>query len=174
MCNEQDCNCDDHCDQCSVVLTLSAKCTDNKTMQITSKMLVLEAQGYDNAHQMRGNEMIGRPATGASPFSLPFFLDNSFCASFRSMLRGDVAVQARLNEGLTSAFVGGVGREDGILLLKLRMGQEIKIKCIAIKVRASPSIPPSLPPLPSCPVRRLPLIERNPRSSKLLRRSNRS
>lgn len=64
----QDCVCDDHCHLCSVVLTLSAKCMDNKTMEVTSKMLVVESQEGDGGKTRRSE--VGKPAMGESTPSL--------------------------------------------------------------------------------------------------------
>ncbi|KAL8278764.1 hypothetical protein RQP46_008833 [Phenoliferia psychrophenolica] len=86
----RDCNCDSHCEDCSVTLTLNAKCNDNRTMEVTSKMLRVEG-----THLERSN--VGQPA-----------IDET----------------------------SGENRGKGIMLVKLRMGQEIKMKCIAIKGKA--------------------------------------
>jgi DNA-directed RNA polymerase alpha subunit len=86
----QDCNCDVYCPECSVTLKLSAKCTDNRTMEVTSKMLLIEGGERSG---------IGKPAVGENG--------------------------------------------DGILIAKLRKGQEIKMTCIAVKVRPS-SLSPQL------------------------------
>lgn len=81
----RDCHCDSFCPDCSVTLTLSAKCTERgREMNVTSKMLVVE--GPDRLG-------VGRPAQPK-------------------------------------------GRDEGILLCKLRVGQEIKLRCIAVRGKA--------------------------------------
>ncbi|CEQ42820.1 SPOSA6832_04685 [Sporobolomyces salmonicolor] len=82
----RDCNCDSYCDLCSVVLTLDALCTGDSTMEVTSKMLIV--QGGERSD-------VGKPALSADP---------------------------KLS--------------DGIMLAKLRKGQEIHMRCIAVKGRA--------------------------------------
>ncbi|KAK4054980.1 RNA polymerase II subunit 3 [Microbotryomycetes sp. JL221] len=81
----RDCDCDSHCDKCSIVLTLNAKCTEDKVMEVTSKMLIIE--GTPDRYG------IGTPVT-----------------------LGD--------------------QDNGILLCKLGKGQEVRMRCIAIKGRA--------------------------------------
>ncbi|KAM0791712.1 hypothetical protein ACM66B_003981 [Microbotryomycetes sp. NB124-2] len=81
----RDCDCDSYCDKCSIVLTLNAKCTEDRTMEVTSKMLLIEG-GEDRYG-------IGKPVT-----------------------LGD--------------------NDNGILLCKLGKGQEVRMRCIAVKGRA--------------------------------------
>ncbi|KAK4050615.1 RNA polymerase II subunit 3 [Microbotryomycetes sp. JL201] len=81
----RDCDCDSHCEKCSIVLTLNAKCTEDRTMEVTSKMLLIEG-GEDRYG-------IGKPIT-----------------------LGD--------------------NDNGILLCKLGKGQEVRMRCIAVKGRA--------------------------------------
>ncbi|GAA5849333.1 hypothetical protein JCM8547_006517 [Rhodosporidiobolus lusitaniae] len=82
----RECDCDSYCPKCSVVLTLSAKCTGGATMEVTTKHLVIE--GGDRSE-------VGRPAISHDP-----------------KLQG------------------------GILLAKLNKGQELQMRCIAVKGRA--------------------------------------
>ena len=46
----RDCDCDDYCDDCSVRLSLSAKCTDTDgtSMKVYARDLVLESSKYGN------------------------------------------------------------------------------------------------------------------------------
>ncbi|BGP25650.1 RNA polymerase II subunit 3 [Rhodotorula toruloides] len=81
----KECDCDQYCPKCSVVLTLSAKCIGSQTMEVTTKDLVLEGGVSD----------VGKPATNPDP-----------------------------------------KLQDGILLAKLAKGQEINLRCIAVKGRA--------------------------------------
>ncbi|ORY18763.1 DNA-directed RNA polymerase [Clohesyomyces aquaticus] len=49
----RDCECDGHCDLCSVTLTLNAKCTSDGTMKVTARDLVVSAG--------RPNDTVGNP-----------------------------------------------------------------------------------------------------------------
>ncbi|KAM0747016.1 insert subdomain of RNA polymerase alpha subunit [Meredithblackwellia eburnea MCA 4105] len=95
----RDCHCDSYCSDCSVVLTLDAKCTDNRTMDVCADRLVVEQHPLDAEGRVtnvdRGN--VGKPALD---------LDNS------------------------------PARARGSLIVKLRKGQEVRMRCIAIKGRA--------------------------------------
>ncbi|KAF2497838.1 insert subdomain of RNA polymerase alpha subunit [Lophium mytilinum] len=78
----RDCDCDGYCEQCSVVLTLDAKCTGNDVMKVYARDLVVS--------DGRPNEEIG----------LPVITD-------------------------PDGF--------GSIIVKLRKGQSIKMKCVAKK-----------------------------------------
>jgi DNA-directed RNA polymerase II subunit RPB3 len=77
----RDCDCDNYCDRCSVILTLDAKCTTDENMHLYARDLVVG---------MRPNEHVGTP-----------------------VLRED--------------------EPKGVLLAKLRKGQELRVKCVAKK-----------------------------------------
>ncbi|KAL1600937.1 RNA polymerase II subunit 3 [Nothophoma quercina] len=49
----RDCDCEGYCDNCSVVLTLNAKCTGSEIMKVYARDLVIESN--------RPNEEVGRP-----------------------------------------------------------------------------------------------------------------
>ncbi|KAK0740258.1 DNA-directed RNA polymerase [Schizothecium vesticola] len=78
----RDCDCDEYCDRCSVILSLHAKCTGDENMHVSARDLVPSGERIS---QTLGNPIISDP------------------------------------DGL------------GPLILKLRPGQEIKLKCIAKK-----------------------------------------
>ena len=78
----RDCDCEEYCDRCSVILTLHAKCTGDENMHVSARDMVPSG---DRINQTLGNPIINDP------------------------------------DGL------------GPLILKLRPGQEIKLKCIAKK-----------------------------------------
>lgn len=68
----QDCDCDAHCEKCSIVLTLNAKCTEDRTMEVTTKDLIIESQdgGVDNYNNYAarfaataGQKEVGEPVT---------------------------------------------------------------------------------------------------------------
>ncbi|ORY40567.1 DNA-directed RNA polymerase [Leucosporidium creatinivorum] len=82
----RDCDCDSYCHRCSVVLTLKAKCTEDRIMEVTTAMLVIEGEDTSGAG-------VGMPSIAPE-------------------------------------------REKGILLVKLGKGQEIDMRCIAVKGRA--------------------------------------
>lgn len=63
----RDCTCMGYCDLCSVVITLHARCNDNRTMEVTSRDLVVGA-GADG--QSRGE--IGRPVGKSESSVLSF------------------------------------------------------------------------------------------------------
>jgi DNA-directed RNA polymerase II subunit RPB3 len=58
----RDCTCMGYCDQCTVTLELHARCNDNRTMEVTSKDLIVAA-GSETG-QPRGE--IGRPIGGST------------------------------------------------------------------------------------------------------------
>lgn len=80
----RDCDCESHCDQCSVTLQLSAKCTTEETMKVYARDLV----------PVRTDGEI------SSGLGLPVIIDP-------------------------------LGQ--GVLIAKLRQGQEIRLTCIAKK-----------------------------------------
>jgi len=53
----RDCTCMGYCDQCTVTLELHARCNDNRTMEVTSRELIVAANA--DTGQSRGE--IGRP-----------------------------------------------------------------------------------------------------------------
>lgn len=78
----RDCECEQYCENCSVALSLYARCTGNDVMKVYARDLVPQ--------EPRANEWVG----------LPVLSD---------------------------------GNKDGALILKLRKGQEVEMKCIAKK-----------------------------------------
>ncbi|SCV73412.1 BQ2448_7338 [Microbotryum intermedium] len=82
--HNKECVCDAFCDLCSITLELNAYCTEDRTMEVTSKMLTVV--GDDRSG-------IGRPSVA-----------------------GD--------------------RDTGVMIVKLGKGQQIKMKCIAVKGKA--------------------------------------
>jgi len=78
----RDCDCDQYCEFCSVVLTLRAKCTGDEIMRVYSRDLEVEGG--------RPNEYVGNPV----------ILDPE---------------------------------QKGVIIAKLRKGQEIKLRCIVKK-----------------------------------------
>ncbi|KAJ1914044.1 RNA polymerase II subunit 3 [Tieghemiomyces parasiticus] len=73
----RDCTCVQACDLCTVELTLNVKCTDNQTLEVTSKLLM-----------------------SSDPNVVPVLVDDE---------------------------------DPGVLIVKLRKGQEIKVNCLAKK-----------------------------------------
>ncbi|RKP04032.1 LOW QUALITY PROTEIN: hypothetical protein CXG81DRAFT_29103 [Caulochytrium protostelioides] len=73
----RDCGCEAYCELCSVILTLSVKCTEERTMAVTTRHLVSQDQSV-----------------------YPLFADD---------------------------------KDQGILLVKLREGQELSLRCVAKK-----------------------------------------
>ncbi|TID24348.1 V-type proton ATPase subunit B [Venturia nashicola] len=78
----RECDCENYCDKCTVVLSLHAKCTGSDIMKVYAADLV--------PHEGRPNEKVGLP------------------------VRKDP-------------------RGQGVLIAKLRQGQELKMKCVAKK-----------------------------------------
>lgn len=106
--DHRECICEEGCDRCSVELTLHARCEERGIMSVTSKMLIRSnglGQPYDNDPEMR--EM---GAMGPTPDA-----------------------QRTLDFGKPLGF--DIPQMDGIMLVKMRKGQELKVRCIARKVR---------------------------------------
>lgn len=78
----RDCDCEQYCENCSVTLTLNAKCTSEETMKVYARDLVVA--------EARPNEWVGNPVI-TDP------------------------------DG------------QGVCIVKLKKGQEIRMKCIAKK-----------------------------------------
>lgn len=101
--DHRDCACEDGCDRCSVELTLHARCTTGGTMEVTSKSLVRSAG-------------LGEP-WGGDPEMAEM---------------GPRPREARREEFGRVVGADQEGR-DGIMLVKMKRGQELKVRCIARK-----------------------------------------
>lgn len=101
--DHRECICEEGCDRCSVELTLHAKCEERGIMPVTSKMLI------------RSNSL-GQP------------YDND---PDMGSMGPTPSAQRSLDFGKPIGFDNP--RQDGIMLVKMRKGQELKIRCIARK-----------------------------------------
>lgn len=84
-------------------------------MEVTSKTLMLESAGTYGSR----NTLVGKPVVGEILFHT---------LTLRDLQLTFIVI------AMTIGGTGGGRPDDGILLVKLRKGQEIKMKCIAVKV----------------------------------------
>jgi DNA-directed RNA polymerase II subunit RPB3 len=113
-------DCTQYCENCSVTLTLHARCTGDDIMKVYARDLVVGGGK---------NEWLGTPViTGeAAPLFIPPYLRAGNPLAFRLGKQGfDIKANHCLRlptdpEGL------------GVVICKLRKGQEISMKCIARK-----------------------------------------
>jgi DNA-directed RNA polymerase II subunit RPB3 len=101
--DHRECICEEGCDRCSVQLELHARCEERGIMPVTSKMLIRTAE----LGQPYGND----PDMGA--------------------MGPQPNAQRSLDFGKPIGFDNPAA--DGIMLVKMRKGQELKIRCIARK-----------------------------------------
>lgn len=102
--DHRECTCEEGCDKCSVELKLHATCEDRGIMPVTSKMLVRSNTMGDSYGELDG---MGLPE-GPKP-----------------------AKEKSLDFGKPLGFDDP--SMDGVMLVKMRKGQELKIRCIARK-----------------------------------------
>lgn len=107
------------CDNCSVELTLSARCNESRTMEVTSRDLVVSA---GEGGQPRGS--IGQPVGEQQPYTGPWSRVCYIRHSIQSLMFPSLPRPLRASQ------------DDGspITLCKLRAGQEIRLTCRATKV----------------------------------------
>ena len=102
--DHRECTCEEGCDRCSVELTLTARCEERGIMPVTSKMLV-RSNSMANPY---GDDNDGMMSAGPTP-----------------------TAERSLDFGKPLGFDDPT--MDGVMLVKMRKGQELKIRCIARK-----------------------------------------
>jgi hypothetical protein len=76
--SSQECDCENYCDNCSIVLTLSARMDKNspaRMMEVTSKDLVVEALNIQGYGELRTRGKVGQPIRASIGASLPFLAE---------------------------------------------------------------------------------------------------
>jgi hypothetical protein len=119
-CYLQDCSCLSNCQYCSVTLSLNVQCTSNNTMLITSNHLdVMPPNVYGSYEDGEsGEELTKRPENFGIPVG-----------------KGVLDNQCVVKDMTFDHHTIGDPNIPPVLLVKIRKGQELKLRCIAKKVR---------------------------------------
>ena len=116
----RDCTCIDFCPDCAVEFTLDVKCSDEQTRHVTTSTIATSTPIH-NYQQI-------------PPPSIPTFTTRHVTTNdFKSAEPKVVPVTSRGREEDSNDY----GENDDILIVKLRKGQELKIRAYAKKVTSS-------------------------------------